>query len=93
MPPLLYVIHVLAFNLKMALVDTSTYWLLLVGLVGLLLELGQKNPCDLKIFEKNCCDPVTASLLDSTFWVIHYRRVEKNFFYNMDIIGNKIRRI
>jgi hypothetical protein len=42
-----------------------------------------------KINAKKCFDPVTASSLVKTFWVMHYI-VDQNFFpHNMDIMGIK----
>jgi hypothetical protein len=41
---------------------------------------------------KKCFDPVTASSLVKTFWVMHYIEF-KIFFQNMDFMGIKRRRI
>jgi hypothetical protein len=46
-----------------------------------------------KINEKKCFDPVTASSLVKTFWVMHYKEVKKILFHNMDFMGIKRCRI
>jgi hypothetical protein len=42
---------------------------------------------------KKCFDPVTASSLVKTFWVMHYIEVQKLFFHNMGFMGIKRCRI
>jgi hypothetical protein len=71
--------------------DRFGYRLLMFMLIkekgGLILELEQKYPWGLlptfqksQKITKKCFDPVTASSLVKTFWVMHYIRVKKNFF-------------